>query len=308
MTLPSSTATLLEVAATYRTCEFATVTRDGTPMTWPAVCTVGAAGITLTTSIGLPVKAFNIRRDPRVALLFSDPTGTGRTDLPQVLVRGTATCPDEIRTSPAGLEDYWLQLWERQPDVVDTSTALARRIMDFYYLRLVMTVTPQEVTGAPPLQRSPGDHAGPVPRRRDRSPWGQAVRRLGAYPDAVLGWCPDGEPPVLRRVRVTAAPDRLDLDPVAGDPLPSSRRAGLMFHGHDDRLAALRQFAVLGAVSPEGGFRPDRYVPGAAPESPLALPATLVRLRRTARRYLDRRDLPRPPVDWAAFEALRTRA
>ncbi len=33
----------------------------------------------LTTSVALPVKAFNIRRDPHVALLFSDPTGSGLT-------------------------------------------------------------------------------------------------------------------------------------------------------------------------------------------------------------------------------------
>ena len=34
----------------------------------------------LTTSIGLPQKAFNIRRNPKVAMLFSEPTGSRMTE------------------------------------------------------------------------------------------------------------------------------------------------------------------------------------------------------------------------------------
>ena len=110
-------AELHDIVSSYRTCEFATLNRAGLPFAWPAVCEIApdGTGIVLTTCIGFPRKAINVRRDPRVALLFSDPTGTGRTDLPQVLVQGTAVCPEEIHTSPAGLESYWRQLWERQP-------------------------------------------------------------------------------------------------------------------------------------------------------------------------------------------------
>jgi hypothetical protein len=36
----------------------------------------------ITTSIAFPQKAFNIRRDARVALLFSDPTGSGLNRAP----------------------------------------------------------------------------------------------------------------------------------------------------------------------------------------------------------------------------------
>src|ERR687890_324661 len=97
-------ADLRSLVDDYFTCEFATMSRSGTPVTWPAVPMVDAVTgtITLTTSIGAPRKALNVRRDPRVALLFSDPTGSGRTDLPQVLVRGTAVCPEEVHGSPAG--------------------------------------------------------------------------------------------------------------------------------------------------------------------------------------------------------------
>jgi hypothetical protein len=40
----------------------------------------------ITTSIGLPHKAYNVRRNPRVALLYSDPTGSGLDSRPEVLV------------------------------------------------------------------------------------------------------------------------------------------------------------------------------------------------------------------------------
>jgi len=314
----SSGAPLHEIAAAYRTCEFATMTRAGVPIAWPAVCVIAPDGrtVTLTTSVALPRKALNIRRDPRVALLFSDSTGTGRDDVPQVLVQGTATCPEEIVTSPAGLEEYWLRLWERQPGKVDASSALTRRLMDFYYFRLVITVTPQAVVSRPPLVRAaastvqaPGADGL---RRGDQGPWAGTARRLGGYPDAVLGTAADGEPPDLRRVRVTADPDTrlLRLSPADGGPVPASlagRRGSLLFHGHDERLSALRQFGVLGTLVPDAGgvaLRPERFVPGAAPESPLGMARTVLRLRRTANRYLSDRGLDRPSVDCDAFERL----
>ncbi|MFE2595868.1 hypothetical protein ACFXCZ_05080 [Streptomyces sp. NPDC059396] len=58
----------------------------------------------MTTSLAYAQKALNVRRDGRVGMLFSDPTGSGAADAPQVFVSGTATCPDEIMTGPAGAE------------------------------------------------------------------------------------------------------------------------------------------------------------------------------------------------------------
>ena len=96
----------------FRTCEFSTLARDGTPITWPLVTLwrPEEQRFVLTTSIGLPQKAFNIRRDPRVSLLFSDPTASGLDKPPAVLVQGDAEAPDEIkRTLCAVGEDTALQ-------------------------------------------------------------------------------------------------------------------------------------------------------------------------------------------------------
>lgn len=130
----------------FRTCELSTVARDGTPITWPAATLYDpeAASFLLTTSIGLPIKAFNIRREPRVALLFSDPTASGLASPPTVLVQGRGEVGDDV-VSVEGLEHYWQILWARQPMSRLYSLPLVRRFSDYYYMRLPITVTAERM-------------------------------------------------------------------------------------------------------------------------------------------------------------------
>jgi hypothetical protein len=129
----------------------------------------------------------------------------------------------------------------------------------------------------------------------------------------VLGSAPDAGLPDLRRVRVTADPDArlLRLSSADGEQVPAALvglRGSLLFHGHDEHLAALRQFGVLGTVVADAGgiaLRPERFVPGSAPESPLAMARTVLQLRRTAREYLAVRRLARPTVSWEEFQRLQ---
>ena len=97
-----------EVFGEFRTCEFSTLARDGTPITWPTVTLwqPQEGRFLLTTSIALAQKALNIRRDPRVSLLFSNPTASGLQNPPAVLVQGDALVEDDVRTSLSGFEDY----------------------------------------------------------------------------------------------------------------------------------------------------------------------------------------------------------
>jgi hypothetical protein len=134
----------------FRACEFTTLSRDGIPITWPTSARYQPEQrrFLLTTSIGLPQKAYNIRRNPRVALLFSDPTGSGLGAAPRVLVQGTAVVPDKILTSVDGLEDYWREtIFRRQPaSAMISGNPLMRRLMDWYYMRLVIYVTPRKIS------------------------------------------------------------------------------------------------------------------------------------------------------------------
>jgi hypothetical protein len=132
----------------FRTCELSTLARDGTPITWPTLpfWRPDEGRFLITTSIGLPYKAFNVRRDPRVSLLFSDPTASGLSDHPAVLVQGDARAPDEVVATVDGFEDDLRLLMRRQPPSgFYSSNPLTRYLFDWYYMRLMIHVTPRRV-------------------------------------------------------------------------------------------------------------------------------------------------------------------
>lgn len=139
---------VLEVFDNFRTCELTTIGKDGTPTTWPTFPFYRPATGTFlfSTSIGLPQKAYNIRRDARVALLFSDPTGTGLTAPPTVLVQGEASCPDELATEFDGMDDYVRRAFERQPFSRHYGAdPISRRLFAWYFYRLLIHVEPRRV-------------------------------------------------------------------------------------------------------------------------------------------------------------------
>jgi hypothetical protein len=136
------------VLRSFRTCEFSTLSKDGTPITWPTLPFWDAANqrFIVTTSIGFPQKAFNVRRDGRVSLLFSEPKASGLERPPAVLVQGDATAPDEITTTFSGFEDGLRQTFERQPGgMIFSANAVTRHFADWYYMRLLIYVTPRAI-------------------------------------------------------------------------------------------------------------------------------------------------------------------
>jgi Pyridoxamine 5'-phosphate oxidase len=132
----------------FRTCEMSTLARDNSPITWPTLpfWRPEEGRFLITTSIGLPHKAFNIRRNPRVSLLFSDPTASGMTNPPAVLVQGDAEAPDEVETTLEGFEDEMRRALQRQPAGGKYSgNPLTRYLFDWYYMRLMIYVTPRRI-------------------------------------------------------------------------------------------------------------------------------------------------------------------
>lgn len=137
----------VEIIENYFTCEFTTVSRDGSPQTWPVSPRLLQDGrFLLTTSIGLPQKAFNIRRNPSVSMLFSEPTGSGVTEPGAVLIQGHATAEDRIVTDVASEPDLAAlaqTLFARQPAGAFWSTWIGRRLWWSYYMRILIYVTPR---------------------------------------------------------------------------------------------------------------------------------------------------------------------
>lgn len=299
-------STLAKTLQAYRTCEFATLTKSGSPVAWPASGLVRADGtILLTTSLGRPQKAFNVRRDGRVALLFSNPTASGLKQPGQILVRGTAICPDGVHTKPTGdLETFWELLLERQPHSQSNLDWPMTLMIDFYYMRLLITVSPTEVVERP--LPSPSSSAAGL---AGSGLLGASV--LSDFESAVLTAVDTAGAPVLLRTTMSAAeggyriavPDDV---PVAAGP------AGLLVHRHDDKLWNLYNASVRGElVADEGGWllKPERLVePGTRHKaSPLDQLRILRETRAATKGYLERRQLARPVIPWADYRAIRAR-
>ena len=290
------------------TCEFATLGRDGTPLTWPTAVLAQPDGTLLvTTSIAFPHKALNVRRDGRVALLFSDPTGSGLTDAPQVFVSGHASCADEIVTSTTGLEEYWGRLFKRQPSSKLYVKIPINKLMDWYYFRLLITVEPDDVVIREPIT---GIAAEPgTGSTDDGGLLGADI--LGRFPTAVLGAVDAAGAPLLMRTTVTAVAEGFEVR-AEPDAAVVAGPASLLVHRHDEKLSAAYTALVPGRLSELGEGRwllvPDRVV------EPIGtgLVTDALRLSREARRatnrYLDRRGLKRPRVPWDEYRKLAARS
>jgi len=83
----------------------ATLTSHYTPNTYPVTPYVGDDGRTLDASTGLtyPTKAERARRNPKVALLYSDPVGSGLIKPAAALVLGLASVREEYHKIQTGI-------------------------------------------------------------------------------------------------------------------------------------------------------------------------------------------------------------
>lgn len=151
--LPKS---VVDVFNHYLTAELTTLGRSGVPITWPIMPIFWAERnlfVTLT-SIGLPQKAINLRRNPQTSLLFSDPTGSNLENPPIVLVQGQAEVGEKIMVTreDAGPELFEVILFQarkmvqKQPAMsLYMRNPLTRYLMDWYFMRLLITIEPRNI-------------------------------------------------------------------------------------------------------------------------------------------------------------------
>ncbi len=300
------------------TTEFTTVDRRGQPITWPVTpyYTPGARCIDISTGLGSPKKADDARNNPLVALLFSDPTGSGLSDPPAVLVQGSAEVDDN--DLKANRDRYMRESAEKLPATASLHPPeRIRRFLGFYYLRIYVHVRPERVyvwshgdlNAEPELydahmeevrsghsEEPERDHAGPD---RGASAWDRRIEELGTvHKTAVLSFVsPDGFPFAIRVLaHVDAARRWIQIDATGiGTPLQAGL-ACLTAHRHGERFEWQQNFQVRGDLMPvDGGWAllPHRLLGGIElPGSRIAvLRANAVnfrRLRRTAKRRLAR--------------------
>jgi hypothetical protein len=301
------------------TTEFTTVDKNGQPITWPVTPYYSPGGkcIDITTGLGYPKKANDARANPLVALLFSDPTGSGLEDSPMVLVQGVADVDD--RDLETNRSRYARESAEKLPDIAKLMPpAPLQRLLGWYFTRIYVHVRLERVYVWPggDVAREPelyGSHVEEIrsghseePERFHADPgggtsaWDSRLGELGTtYPTAVLSVvCPDGFPFAVRvPVQVDSA-DRLIR--IEGAPVGVPFQPGLACltaHAHNEKFTWQSNFQVRGdLVRREDGWAliPHKLVGGfEAPAGRVAIlranAGKALRFRRTAKRELARR-------------------
>ncbi len=260
---------------TFVTTEYTTVDRRGRPICWPVTPYYGPGDpcIDVTTALGYPKKALDAEANPKVALLFSEPAGSGMETAPQVLVQGTAAV--DYRDLDANRERYQRESIEKLPGSKGLQPPKQlQRAFSFYYTRLYVHVRPErvyvwpegEATREPLLfdahmeeVRSGHDEepeGPPPPAEGGPGVWDARMDELGGrYPEAVLALvAPDGFPfsvrvPIsvdraARRVRIGAG--------VLGVPVQPGF-ACLTAHDHHPDFHWQRNFQVRGDLVEDNG-------------------------------------------------------
>jgi len=270
------------------TTEYTTIDASGQPITWPVTpyYNLGDPCISVTTGLGYPKKADDAARNPYVALLFSDQTGSGIERAPMVLVQGVAEVDD--RDLDANRDRYWRESGEKLPATKALHPpAFIRKSLGWYYTRIYVHVRPERIyvwpegdpTAEPQLLdahleevRSGHDEEPekPPPPPSEQPPaWDERLDALGtrSFPTAVLTLvAPDGFP---FSIRLPVRPDRahgcIRFDAEALGVPVAPGRACLSAHIHAPEFTWQTNFQVRGDFVERDGdwvFVPQKYVGG----------------------------------------------
>lgn len=236
-TLPSA---VQSVFARFLTSEMTTVDERGQPITWPVIprYRAGASCIDVRTQ-----RADEARRNPQVALLFCDASGSGLHDPPMVLVQGIAAAPQR------GSEAADLQVRPERVYVWSEGDPDAEPVLYDAHLEEVRSGHSEE-----PQRYHAAPEGGP-------SAWDGRLQGLGTrHRTAVLSIVsPDGFPFAVRvRVALDAAARWIELShPPSGLPLAAGR-ACLATDSHDDPSDALQVRGDLVRVGAGWALIPHR--------------------------------------------------
>ena len=300
----------------YVTTEYVTMGAGDQPIVWPVTPYVGAGGTCLDvcTGLGYPKKARDAQSNPRVALLFSDPTGSGLDDAPAVLVQGTAIVDDE--DLDANRERYERESLAKLPATKKLMPPKPlRRYFTWYFARIYVHVRPErvfawprgDVTADPEIfladkaeVRSGHSEAPPVPHPAPQGGSTAWHERLDDIEEGVIAIeSPDGWPFAFRvplSADGVAGELRLGREPM-GAPLQPGL-ACLTVHRHAPDFSWQVNFQARGDLSEdERGwlFRPHRVIEGMELPPTSALEryrrnwSKMQRFRRTAKRELAER-------------------
>jgi len=139
--------------------------------------------------------------------------------------------------------------------------------------------------------------------------WTELVHELEDFPDVVFSSVDSTGYPFSIRCK----PDPDDVSQVLRIQLPDyisfqPGPAWMLCHRHDEALWNLKSFTVKGRFEQDDQgswlFTPEKYIPGAGIGGLKAMVKFVQDGRRSTRRYLEKRNLPRPVIAWDTVHAI----
>lgn len=130
------------------TCQFTSMTERGTPVALPVILNHfdPDTGTLIVSSPMAMKRVANIRRQPKVALLFA-PVGAGKAEPPHVLlVQGQAEIDD---SDPENGWKRYFAGWARRHPPSRENLARMRQVMPGYVQRAIIRVRPVRLVGWP---------------------------------------------------------------------------------------------------------------------------------------------------------------
>jgi hypothetical protein len=256
------------------TCEYASLTRAGAPVTVPTTPYVGDGTLDVSTGLTYPAKAERARRNPKVALLFADAIGAGSSGASQVvLVQGRAAVRD--RDLQGNTDRYVREAAHKVPEATKGQPKFVLKRLAFYYARIWIEIEPVRIRwwSGRALEDQPGEwraQPGASAQESDPPPSGSqppawlsppeqwrelAARALARLPLADLTTVDgDGYPVCVPVTTGTLVGDEVALSVGSGAPELPAGPACLTVHGHDEKFTTQENHTLVGELRhvPEG--------------------------------------------------------
>ena len=276
-------AQVIPIIARALTCQFATLTSTGRPITWPVTPYVNDDRRSIDVSTGLvyPAKAERARRNPNVALLFSDAVGLTLEAPPTALVFGRAAVRDS--DLQANTDRYVKRTFNKLPAAIRQAPWFVMRAQTWYWARIWIEVTPLRIiwwqkgglTNEPRTWNAPD---GIEPKLSDPAPLGpspgawqsvdgadwrsHASRAIGRIGNPTLTFATGGWPVPVPVTNLRAAPDgfvgRIPSIPsrpgaiVETSASPPTGPGCLSFQTHAEKFVGQDNAAFVGQVDMDG--------------------------------------------------------
>jgi hypothetical protein len=260
---------LTDIANKFVTCEYASLTGRGQPIAFPCNQYLGNGTIDVSTGLTYPAKAERARHNPKVGLLFSDPTGSGIDDPAATLVLGHAAVRDA--NLQANTDRYVSNALRKYPGIYASLPKWLLKQSQWYFTRIWIEVTPLKVLwwskgkleSRPEQWLAPDDlslpNSDPAPAGGALAAWKtppgdwhkSAAMAIGQFGNPDLSFVGDeGYPYLARALSTRFTGTGFELTLPHGLPTPAGS-ASLTFHYHPKVFTGQNNIAYVGKVQSE---------------------------------------------------------